>query len=431
MAKASIHILPVKTTSEIHNKRLKDYDYVRKELSHLNESWEIENISSARKRIEENYQKSTGQKMQKKATPIREGVVNLNPEHTMQDLFRLKEELEKKLGIKTIQIHIHRDEGHYRSKASSENWKPNFHAHMVFDWTDEKGKSLRLNRNHMSKIQDIVAETLSMERGQRATITGAKHLNPLEYKIQKITENINEKSQELEEQLKELHKIKSIHELGEKELKHINVELEQKRLKFQQFFQNDINVKDFIKSVPNRFFGTKNEINEEEIKNLIQSFSFSTEENKMLNRRVQELEKQKEEKINQINQLTKEVQVLKNHYNNPDEEYLKTKLSAIENRRKAKKEEERQRAEHKGKLKELSNLAIHWAIKDAQENGTRLELSDITGYGIELGGMFKEALRKTNTPNVWSSIEIEDEILNQLEENFEINLRNGRGVRFR
>ena len=33
MAKASIHINPIKSSSEIHNKRLKDFDYIRKDLS--------------------------------------------------------------------------------------------------------------------------------------------------------------------------------------------------------------------------------------------------------------------------------------------------------------------------------------------------------------------------------------------------------------
>lgn len=183
MAISSIHINPVKANSEIHNKRLKEYDYVRKDLTPNNESWEKESISDARKRINKAYKESTGQKIQKKATPIREGVVNLNPDNTMEDLLDLKEKLYNEFGIKTIQIHIHRDEGHAKSKT----WKQNLHAHMVFDWTDEQGKTLKLNMHDMSKFQDIVADTLRMERGQKSS---KKHLSSIAYKVQEIEKDI-------------------------------------------------------------------------------------------------------------------------------------------------------------------------------------------------------------------------------------------------
>lgn len=192
MAKSSIHIIPVKKNSEFHNKRLKEYDYVRKDLQHLNESWEAESISQALKRIKKSYEKSTGQRLQKKATPIREGVVNLNVEHTMVDLHKLKDALYEKFRIKTIQIHIHRDEGHIKSKE----WKQNLHAHLVFDWTDENGKTLKLHSQNMSEVQDIIAETLEMERGVKSN---KKHLSAIGYKIQEIEKEIeilNEKKEE-------------------------------------------------------------------------------------------------------------------------------------------------------------------------------------------------------------------------------------------
>lgn len=207
MAKASIHIEPIKSSSEIHNKRLKEFDYIRKDLSEKNEMWEERSISEVRREVEEKYLRNVGQKMQKKATPIREGVVLLNPEHTMADLFRLKEKLYQKLGIKTFQMYIHKDEGHWKGEEKLKQWVPNLHAHMIFDWTDDKGKSLKLDRKQMSLIQDIVSETLEMERGQRATVTGRKHLNPLEYKLKVMWEEVKgmkKKKEELEYQLRKL-----------------------------------------------------------------------------------------------------------------------------------------------------------------------------------------------------------------------------------
>lgn len=97
MAKTSINIQPVKAGSEEHNLRLKQYDYVRQDLSHLNGSYIKERISPALERIKNNYQKSTGQKMQKKATPIREGVVLIKQEHTPDDLVKIRRTIWNKI----------------------------------------------------------------------------------------------------------------------------------------------------------------------------------------------------------------------------------------------------------------------------------------------------------------------------------------------
>ena len=45
MGATSIHVQAVKPGSEIHNFREKELDYVRPELSHLNESWVGDSIS--------------------------------------------------------------------------------------------------------------------------------------------------------------------------------------------------------------------------------------------------------------------------------------------------------------------------------------------------------------------------------------------------
>ncbi len=177
MAKTSIHIEPIKPSSERHNRREKELDYVRKDLTHLNESWEFDSVAHRLETIKENYFKSTGQRMQKKATPIREGVVVIDKSTSisMEDLRRFAEQLQDRFGIKTIQIHIHRDEGHVMAKE----WKPNLHAHFVFDWSDDKGKTLKLNRQDMAEIQTILSECTGMERGKSSN---KKHLNALQYK---------------------------------------------------------------------------------------------------------------------------------------------------------------------------------------------------------------------------------------------------------
>ena len=46
--------------------------------------------------------------MQRKATPIREGIVLIKPQHQAEDLIRLGQE---RFGIKLIQAYTHKDEG--------------------------------------------------------------------------------------------------------------------------------------------------------------------------------------------------------------------------------------------------------------------------------------------------------------------------------
>lgn len=192
MSKSSINIQPVKAGSEEHNQRLKSYDYVRKELTHLNTSYFKESLFSALSRIKQNYQLNTGQKMQKKATPIREGVVLIKENHTADDLVRLGQKLQERFGIKLIQAYTHKDEGHWREGV----WYPNLHGHMVFDWTDEYGRSIKLNRYQMSHMQTLVAEELEMERGVSSDKT---HLSAIAFKVQEEEKRLLKLKKELKE----------------------------------------------------------------------------------------------------------------------------------------------------------------------------------------------------------------------------------------
>lgn len=186
MGKSSIHVKGVSAGSESHNQRQKKLDYVREDLTPLNSSWIDERIEEARRRIEESYTSSKGQKIQAKSKPIREGVLLIESHHTAQDLRRVATAIEDRFGIRTIQAYCHKDEGH-QDKVTGE-WKPNYHAHMVFDWTQKgTGKNIRLKRDDMSELQDIVARELDLERGQKSSV---KHLNALAYKSKKQVEEI-------------------------------------------------------------------------------------------------------------------------------------------------------------------------------------------------------------------------------------------------
>lgn len=68
-------------SSERHNLRSKELDYIRPELTHRNEQWVECSIAEVHRDITEKYKEATGQGLQKKATPIREGNSNQRGNH--------------------------------------------------------------------------------------------------------------------------------------------------------------------------------------------------------------------------------------------------------------------------------------------------------------------------------------------------------------
>lgn len=181
MSKSSINVQPASNGSEAHNNRLYDLDYVRDELSYLNEKWVDCSISDERKYAEARCKSISGRKLQKNATPIREGVLLFEDHHDIDDMHRVKDAIYEHFGIRTFQIYMHRDEGHFNE---ADEWKPNLHAHFLFNWTDERtGKMIPMKRKDMSELQTVVAKTLGMERGKQSDKV---RLSAIEYKVKKL-----------------------------------------------------------------------------------------------------------------------------------------------------------------------------------------------------------------------------------------------------
>lgn len=204
MAISMINIKAVTPSSEAHNNRAKDYDHVEPEQGQ-NEHWESKSIAMMQSEVAHYCKHTSGRKLQKNATPIREGVVLLNPNHTMDDLKKLADDIEAKFKVKCFQIHIHRDEGHFKNKTKKEGWTPNLHAHMVFRWQDmETGKVMRHNKAAMSQLQTLVAASLEMDRGELKTNSNRKRLEPIEYKAkqEEIRMSLLQEQNEILEQKK-------------------------------------------------------------------------------------------------------------------------------------------------------------------------------------------------------------------------------------
>ena len=214
--KASVHVKPCNTAqSERHNRRDAEYIkslnpkklYVRLDLTKHNASYvapEMEGVTLDQylESIRVMVKQKTGRAMQEKdvqytdkngkvrtrngASPIRECVVVIEKDTKLKDLLRFTKDVEKKWGIKALQVHLHRDEGHYEIPSDENTWVPNYHAHIIWDWMDWKtGKSIKLNADDMSTMQDMVAEALDMERGQKKSETGLDHLERNDFILQK------------------------------------------------------------------------------------------------------------------------------------------------------------------------------------------------------------------------------------------------------
>ena len=215
-AKASEHIKPCNIAQcERHNRRDADYIaslnparlYIRTELTRDNETYVAPdmvgiNLQQYYDNLKALVKEKTGRAMQEKdveytdkkgvkrvrkgSSPIREGVVNIKPDTTMDDLLQYAERVHERWGIRAIQIHMHKDEGHYENPEDKSTWQPNLHAHIIWDWIDHAtGKSYKLNAEDMSEIQDMVAETLDMQRGLKKSETGLDHLERNDFIIQK------------------------------------------------------------------------------------------------------------------------------------------------------------------------------------------------------------------------------------------------------
>ena len=225
--KSSIHIKPCNiTSSEAHNRRTPEYMrnigdskiYIVPELSADNEQWinpSFGNVSlqTHYDNIKRMVKEKTGRAMQEKererkgkngkiikvagCSPIREGVLLIKADTTLNDLRRFCDICEQRWGITPIQIFMHKDEGHWlpgepdagdkESFKIGDRWfKPNYHAHIVFDWMNhETGKSCKLNDNDMMEMQTLASEILSMERGQSKAETGKEHLERNDFILEK------------------------------------------------------------------------------------------------------------------------------------------------------------------------------------------------------------------------------------------------------
>ena len=264
--KSSIHIKPCNVaSSEAHKRRTAEYMrnigkskvYVVSELSANNEQWINPDFGNPELQahyedIKRMVKEKTGRAMQEKererkgkngkiikvagCSPIREGVLLIRPDTTLADVHKFGEECQKRWGITPLQIFLHKDEGHWlngqpdqegrESFKVGERWfKPNYHAHIVFDWMNhDTGKSRKLNDDDMMQMQTLASDILLMERGKSKAVTGKEHLERNDFIIEK------QKAELQRIEAIKRHKEQQVN-LAEQELRQVKSEIRTDKLK--------------------------------------------------------------------------------------------------------------------------------------------------------------------------------------------------------
>ena len=264
--KSSIHIKPCRVTSSgAHNRRTAEYMrnigksqiYIVHELTSNNEQWinpgfGSPNLQTHYENIKRMVKEKTGRAMQEKererkgkngkiikvagCSPIREGVLLIRPDTTLADVCKFGDECQRRWGITPLQIFLHKDEGHWLSGQPEagdresfqvgEKWfKPNYHAHIVFDWMNhDTGKSRKLNDEDITEMQSLASDILLMERGQSKAVTSKEHLERNDFIIEK------QKAELQRMDAAKRHKEEQIG-LAEQELRQVKSEIRTDKLK--------------------------------------------------------------------------------------------------------------------------------------------------------------------------------------------------------
>ena len=292
--KSSFNTQNVTEHSTDHNSRKSKVNYLFEYEKPNNEYKLIENWKDFKSKAEKIYKEKIGQRMQPKQKDalIKEAVINLYEHHTIEDLKYMMDNLNKELGGHyALEFAVHRDEGVFvRTKYNineiihdsekfewydkygnnitdevevfapnrdifyneeNKTWYfdkkftekvnidelqkyHNYHAHIIYtNFDTSTGKTARLDKSAMRKLQTIVAESLNMERGKenssrkrenhwqrkrtydkvnqekKERVKVKKELSNIEYNYKDLQSQIIDLKEANSEQKKSLHRLNS------------------------------------------------------------------------------------------------------------------------------------------------------------------------------------------------------------------------------
>lgn len=418
MAKSSIHLQTAKGGTILHNAR-ENYSKSVVFTDEKNELWNDSKTAFKLFRDEleirtKAYTERTGQKLHKTTSTMISGVVNLEQKHTLKDMEKIKDYLEKEFDTKVIQMSVHRDEGKlinkenedlklvsgkdfflnakdnelyfdskFTKKINMDEWKieKNYHGHFEMLGLDTQGKTLRKKMNivKLSKLQDFTAQSLGMERTlsnviqnekgkfQRKSTTNKKRLDTHEFKEAKKIENETKKDlvseKELKKQIQELKK-----ELQEEKAKRPDyAKLEDmNKLLLERVKEKTLTITNFEIEI------TKYKKNREDLKKQIDTLTVKNEDLKSLTSTLAD------ESVSNFEEAEKQ----------------KEKVKALENQNKALQEEIKQKPIQsiENELKTLVSSEIN--LNDIKKNSLDLFTSDFKDeINLKENGVFNKTYK--------------------------------------
>ncbi len=172
------------TSALLHNARVYKLSYAiaNTEKNYTEYTLKIRDIQQMMKSIKTDYKKHSyrGRRLPSNSTPIKEGVLNLNGEHTNEEVMKVAKKIAKKLGVQLMGVSIHRDEGYVDIQGKKHF---NYHAHLLFNYYDfQKHKIVHQTNEQMKQMQTLIAEELKMERGVPKSETKRKHIEHGQYR---------------------------------------------------------------------------------------------------------------------------------------------------------------------------------------------------------------------------------------------------------
>lgn len=205
----------IKITQQKINRVIKKIEILEKKSNGNTENLskkELKSLSNAREKHSkllqelQELQAKKKKRIRKNSTTFKEIVLNIDKHHTIKDIEiaykKVQEAIPKLQEANFINVAIHRDEGHF-NKITDEPIV-NYHAHLLLNNLDKNNKTIfrQLTRAELSKIQDIMAESLQMERGARNSNNKHKTKYQLDYQTKKDINKVMELLPQVENELK-------------------------------------------------------------------------------------------------------------------------------------------------------------------------------------------------------------------------------------
>lgn len=147
--------------------------------------------------IRQDYKNFHKRAMPYNAKPLTEAIMNLEGQHTAQDIEKALKSLD--LPLKPLHISIHRDEGHKDNKTGK--IIKNYHAHITFlnyDFKTHRTQLRTIHKAEFSKFKEKLAKALNMDFNEKSP--NPRHLNryQLEHRTQESGKTMLKEIRKLE-----------------------------------------------------------------------------------------------------------------------------------------------------------------------------------------------------------------------------------------